>query len=183
MIERHARPDIPVWDLFVRMFHWSQVALIGVAWLTEDGPKWLHEDAGYVLAALLAARIVWGVVGPRHARFSDFVRGPRAVLRYLGDLARGQARRHLGHNPAGGAMIVALLLAVAATILTGWLQTTDMFWGSSGMEVVHEGAAILVLVLAALHVAGVIVESLRHRENLVGAMVTGRKRALGEETS
>ncbi len=181
MTEAATAPLVRVWDPFVRLFHWSQVALIGAAWLTDDGPKWLHENAGYLLAALVAARLVWGIVGSRHARFSDFVRGPRAVARYLDDLSHGRERRHLGHNPAGGAMIVALLTAVAATILTGWLQTTDMFWGSTAMEKTHEAAAILVLVLAAIHVAGVVFESLRHHENLMGAMIHGRKRLDGKE--
>lgn len=178
-----AARTVRVWDPFVRVFHWSQVALIGTAWLTEDGPKWLHENAGYALAVLVALRLAWGFVGPRHARFSDFVRGPRAVARYLGELGRRREQRHLGHNPAGGAMIVALLVAVAATILTGWLQTTDMFWGSTAMQEIHEVAAVLVLGLAGIHVAGVIFESLRHRENLIGAMIHGRKRIHGKEMS
>ena len=181
MTEPATVPTVRVWDPFIRIFHWSQVALIGAAWLTEDGPKWLHENAGYVLAALIAARLVWGLGGPRHARFAEFVRGPRTVLRYLGDLRRRRERRHLGHNPAGGAMILALLATVAATILTGWLQTTDIFWGSTAMEQLHEAAAIFVLVLAAIHVAGVVYESLRHHENLVGAMIHGHKRAEGKE--
>ncbi|WOI55715.1 cytochrome b/b6 domain-containing protein [Palleronia sp. LCG004] len=181
MTESATARTVRVWDPFVRVFHWSQVALIGAAWLTEDGPKWLHENAGYLLAALIAIRLVWGIVGSRYARFSDFVRGPRAVALYLGELSRGRERRHLGHNPAGGAMIVTLLTTVTATILTGWLQTTDMFWGSSAMEKIHEVAAILVLVLAAIHVAGVVFESLRHHENLVGAMIHGRKRVDGKE--
>ena len=167
---------VKVWDPFVRLFHWSLVALIAGCWLTADGPKLLHENMGYAVAALIAARLVWGLIGPRHARFADFVRGPRAVLSYLGDLRRGRERRYLGHNPAGGAMIVALLLAVAGTAATGWLQTTDMFWGSSAMEEIHETLATLILVLVAFHVTGVLVESLRHRENLVRSMLTGFKR-------
>ncbi|WP_405404955.1 cytochrome b/b6 domain-containing protein [Paracoccus sp. Ld10] len=172
---------IPVWDGFVRLFHWSLVALIAGGWLTADGPKIWHEWLGHATAALIAARVVWGLVGPRHARFTDFVRGPRVVRAYLRDLWHGRERRSLGHNPAGGAMIVALLLAVAGTILTGWLQTTDAFWGSSAMETVHGAFAGLILLLAALHVAGVLVESLRHRENLVLSMLTGTKRALSDK--
>lgn len=167
---------VRVWDGFVRLFHWSLLALIAVTWLTADGPKAVHEFAGYVIGGLIAMRVVWGLTGPRHARFGDFVRGPRAVLAHLRDLRAGRERRYLGHNPAGGAMILALLLAVAGTVLTGWLQTTDAFWGSSLMEEIHEALATLILVLAALHVAGVVVESLRHRENLVLSMLTGTKR-------
>lgn len=172
---------VRVWDRFVRLFHWSLVALIAAVWLTAEGPKLLHERLGLSIAALIAARLVWGLVGPRHARFSDFIRGPGAVLAHLRDLAAGRERRYLGHNPAGGAMIAALLLTVSGTALTGWLQTTDAFWGSSAMEQVHEVLATLILLLAGLHLAGVLVESLRHRENLVASMLTGTKRALSEE--
>ncbi|MFN3279567.1 MAG: cytochrome b/b6 domain-containing protein [Paracoccus hibiscisoli] len=170
-----------MWDGFVRLFHWSLVAMIAGTWLTAEGPKVLHERLGYVIAILIAARLVWGLIGPRHARFADFVRGPRPVLAYLRDLRAGRERRYLGHNPAGGAMIVALLLAVTGTALTGWLQTTDAFWGSSAMESIHETLATLILVLAGLHAAGVLVESLRHRENLVLSMLTGTKRALSDK--
>ncbi|QIR86799.1 cytochrome b/b6 domain-containing protein [Paracoccus sp. AK26] len=169
---------VRVWDGFVRLFHWSLVGLIAGTWLTADGPKLWHEGMGYAVVGLIAARLVWGFVGPRHARFGDFVRGPRAVLDYLRALRAGREPRYLGHNPAGGAMIVALLMAVSGTALTGWLQTTDAFWGSEVMEEVHEALATLILVLAGLHVAGVVVESLRHRENLVLSMLTGTKRPL-----
>lgn len=121
---------------------------------------------------MIAARLVW----PLHARFVDFVRGPRAVLHYLGDLRQGREQRYLGHNPADGAMIVALLLNVKGSAVTGWLQTTDMFWGSDAMEEAHELLATSILILVALHVSGVIVESLRHQENLVLSILTGFKR-------
>ncbi|MCZ0963342.1 cytochrome b/b6 domain-containing protein [Paracoccus benzoatiresistens] len=169
---------VRVWDGFVRLFHWSLVGLIAGTWLTAEGPKLWHERMGYVIAALILARLVWGLVGPRHARFGDFVRGPGTVVAYLRALRAGCEPRYLGHNPAGGAMIVALLLAVSGTVLTGWLQTTDAFWGSSTMGDVHEALATLILVLAGIHVLGVMVESLRHRENLVWSMLTGTKRPL-----
>ncbi|MEF9601449.1 cytochrome b/b6 domain-containing protein [Paracoccus lutimaris] len=179
MTDRGEDGEIRVWDPFVRVFHWSLASLIGLAWLTgDDGPKALHEGAGYVIAGLLVARLVWGFVGPKHARFSDFLRGPGVVLAHLRDLVRGRERRYLGHNPAGGWMIIALIATISATALTGWLQTTDLFWGSTAMEEIHEILAILILVLLAGHLCGVVVESLRHRENLVRAMITGRKRAL-----
>lgn len=173
---------VPVWDPFVRVYHWVQAALIAAAWLSADEWKSLHEWLGYAVALLVALRLVWGFVGPRRARFSDFVRGPRAVLAYLRDLAAGREPRMLGHNPAGGAMIVALLATIAATALTGWLQTTNAFWGSEAVEALHEGLATAILVLVAGHVLGVMLESWRHRENLALAMVTGRKRPLaGDE--
>jgi cytochrome b len=173
-------PDrtVRVWDPFVRVFHWSQATLIAVAWLTEDGPKTLHQTAGYIIAGMLALRVVWGFVGPRHARFSDFVRGPSTVLGYTRAMVAGREPRYLGHNPAGGAMVLALLLTVAGTALTGWLQTTDAFWGSSVMEEIHETLAFLILVLVAAHLAGVTFASIRHDENLARSMVNGRKRPL-----
>jgi cytochrome b len=170
-----------VWDPLVRVFHWCLAGLIAVAWLSADGAKWLHVPVGYGIAALVAFRILWGFIGSRHARFSDFVRGPGTVLRYLRDLILGRERRMLGHNPAGGAMIVTLLLTVSATALTGWLQTTDAFFGSDFMETSHKMLATLILFLVAGHVSGVVFESFRHRENLVSSMVTGRKRPLGPE--
>ena len=178
MSDLHASDGtVLVWDRFVRVFHWGLVTLIAVCWLTADEMNTVHEAAGYLVAALIAARLVWGLVGPRTARFADFVRSPRAVLDYLALLRVGREPRYLGHNPAGGAMILALIATVAATALTGWLQTTDMFWGSEVLEEIHELLATLILCLAGVHIAGVIVESLRHRENLVTAMIDGRKRA------
>lgn len=174
------RPPAPetvrVWDGFVRVFHWSLVAGIVAAWLTADEVKAVHEWIGYGTLALVGARVIWGFIGTRHARFADFIRGPRATFAYLRDLMRGREKRYLGHNPAGAAMILALLCAVAGTGITGWLMTTDAFWGSEVMEDAHEVLATLILVLAAGHVGGVLWESLRHRENLVRAMFTGRKK-------
>lgn len=167
---------VKVWDPFVRLYHWSQAALIAAAWITAENWKWLHERIGYTVMVLIALRIIWGFVGTRHARFRDFVRGPQAVLHYLSDLLHGRERRYLGHNPAGGAMIVVLLVVIAATTVTGWLQTTDMFFGSDTMTGIHESLATLILVLVGFHVSGVLFESLRHHENMTLSMITGRKR-------
>jgi cytochrome b len=173
--------EVPVWDRFVRVFHWSLVILIAGAWLSSDDWRALHEWLGYVAAALVAARIAWGFLGPRRARFVDFVRGPAVTLRYLGEVARSRERRMLGHNPLGGAMIVVLILTISTTALTGWLQTTDTFFGSPMLESFHATLAAIILVLVGIHVAGVIHASWHHRENLVRAMVTGHKRAPGPE--
>jgi cytochrome b len=167
---------IKVWDPLVRIGHWTLVASIAAAWFTREGNHELHEAIGYVALAVIAVRLVWGFIGPRYARFSQFVRGPAATLRYAGLTLRGREPRHVGHNPLGGWMIVALLLMVALTALSGVLYTTDRFWGVEWVEDVHEGLANTLLVLVAFHVAGVIVESLRQREDLVGAMFHGRKR-------
>jgi len=167
---------ILVWDPLVRVFHWGLAASIGVAWLTSGHPKGLHQWAGYVAGALIVIRLGWGLFGPGHARFLNFVRGPKVTLGYLRDIARGAERRHIGHNPAGGAMVVALIATVAAQVMVGWLQTTDMFWGVEWIEVLHAALAHQILVLVALHLAGVLIASLRHRENLPLAMITGHKR-------
>lgn len=169
--------EVRVWDPFVRLFHWSLVGLFTFAFLTGDEWDTAHELAGYAIAALLLARVIWGFFGSGHARFTDFVRSPATVLRYLADTIRMRAPRHLGHNPAGGAMVVALLVMIAAVCTTGWLMTTDAYWGVSWVEEVHEAAAYTAVALIALHVLGVVVASLEHRENLVRAMITGRKRA------
>jgi len=176
---REVRPEsVRVWDPFVRIFHWSLVGLFAFAFLTGDEWDSAHEAAGYAVAALVAARIVWGFVGSHHARFSDFVRSPGTVIGYLLDTLSGSARRYIGHNPAGGAMIIALILAIGTICTTGWMMTTDTFWGIGWVEDLHEAAAYTTLALVALHVLGVVVASLEHRENLVRSMVTGRKRPL-----
>lgn len=168
---------VPVWDLFVRIFHWSLVASVAAAWFTHEDGRDLHVPIGYVSLVLVALRLVWGFVGSRHARFSDFVRSPFTVLSYLRELFRGSEHRYLGHNPAGGAMILALLAMLVAVGGSGWLGTTDAYWGEEWVEELHEALAFGLLGLVALHLAGVVLASRRHRENLAAAMITGRKRA------
>lgn len=172
-----ARPArrVRVWDPLVRIFHWSLVLAFFGAWILGDGGT-LHQVLGYSVLGLVAFRLVWGVVGSRHARFAGFVPTPRRLLAYARDLVARREARHLGHNPAGAAMIVAMLLALVATGVTGWLQTTDAFWGSEVLDTLHKTLANGMLGLVGLHVAGVVYSSLRHRENLVRAMFTGRKR-------
>jgi len=170
-------PTVVVWDRFVRFFHWALVALFAVGYFTGGEAEDVHIFNGYALATLLALRLLWGFVGPRTARFSSFVRPPAETLAYVRDAARFRARRFLGHNPAGAAMILALVIALAGTATTGIMMTTDAFWGSERIEEVHEFLANATVGLIVLHVAGVLVASFQHRENLVGAMVTGRKRA------
>ena len=174
---RAGREDlVKVWDPLVRIFHWSLVAGIAVAWLTADEWDRAHEWIGYAVGALIVMRLVWGFIGTPFARFTQFVKGPRRTLAYLGRILRGGAERHLGHNPAGAAMIVALIATIAGVVLTGWMMTLDAFWGVDWVEDLHEVLANAILVLVALHVAGVFHASVTHRENLVRAMITGRKR-------
>lgn len=168
---------VRVWDPLLRLFHWSLVASFAVAWLSADEWDDLHEWAGYAAASLIGFRLVWGLIGPRYARFRQFVRSPATVLGYLVAVLQGREARHIGHNPAGGMMIVGLVLAMAGTAFTGWLYTLDAFWGVDWVEETHEFLANLMLIMVLVHVAGVIHGSLRHKENLARAMVTGRKRA------
>ena len=168
--------SVRVWDPFVRLFHWSLVGLFAVAFLTGDESDRLHIAVGYAIGGLIALRILWGFVGSRHARFADFVSGPRQTASYLRDVVRQKARRYLGHNPAGGVMIVALLLMLVGTSISGYLLTTGAYWGSKAAEEAHEIFANLTVGLIVLHVIGVLAASVLHRENLVQAMITGRKR-------
>lgn len=172
-----AHRTVRVWDVVVRAFHWSSVLSFVVAWLTRHGSEDIHHLAGYAAAALVLLRVVWGVVGSHYARFAQFTRPPRTVLRYLADIATGREARYLGHNPAGGAMILVLLAAMLGTAATGWMMTTDQFWGVDWVSKLHERLADGLLVLVLLHIGGVLLASLRHGENLVRAMLTGRKRA------
>jgi len=180
---------VRVWDPLVRYFHWALVAGFATAYIVGDGFLGLHVWAGYLVLALIAVRLVWGVIGTRHARFNDFVRGPRQVLAYLNDVLHLRAKRYLGHNPAAGAMVVMLLLAVTATGISGvalygaqesagpWASMSGLsaFWGGALKEG-HEFFANLTLVLIVVHVAGVLLSSLAHRENLIGSMSSGDKR-------
>jgi cytochrome b len=168
---------IKVWDPFVRVFHWSLAGLFVLAFVTGDEIEWLHITAGYAILALIGLRIVWGFVGPTHARFANFIRPPGETVVYLRDIVFLRARRYLGHNPAGAAMIVMLLVSLIATGVTGYMMTTDAYWGAKWVEEVHEVLANATLGLVVLHVIGVLVASFEHRENLIGAMITGRKRA------
>ncbi len=168
---------IKVWDPFVRLFHWSLVSLFVLAYVAGDEIERVHIAAGYTIAGLLALRIVWGFLGPRHARFADFVRSPDEALAYLRDAMAMRARRYIGHNPAGGLMVIALIFTLAGTCVTGYMMTIDAYWGSEAMEEVHELLANATVALIALHVLGVLFASFEHRENLVKAMITGRKRA------
>jgi len=170
---RASRPvSIKVWDPFVRLFHWSLLAFFAITWITADEWDRIHEIAGYAIAVLIGLRLVWGFIGPRYALFSNFVYGPSAVIAYVKDSVRLRAKRHLGHNPAGGAMIIALLLSLSVATGTGVMLIMDAFWEVEWVKDLHEGAANLTLGLVFLHLVGVFISSLLHRENLVRSMIT-----------
>lgn len=187
------KASVPVWDLFVRVFHWALVILMAVAAITGflAPAPWIniHVIAGLAIGALVLARIVWGFTGPRYARFADFARMPSVILDHARHLVAGQAERHLGHNPLGGVMVLVLLGALAGIVVTGLVTwggvlkagpfAADMSYAAGSVaKEAHELFAFGLLGLIGLHIAGAIFESLRTRENLVRAMVTGRKRPL-----
>ena len=177
---RSTAKTVKVWDPLVRLFHWSLAACIFGAFLVEEGDT-AHQWLGYTALGLIAFRVLWGLVGTRHARFSDWVRGPRAVGTYLRERLSGRSQRRLGHNPAAAVMILLLMAGVAAVGLTGWMQTWDAYWGAEWLEELHEALAYGLLTLIGVHVLAAIVESLHYRENLIAAMVHGRKRALDDD--
>ena len=160
----------------MRVCHWGLVGAFALAWLTGEESQGLHEWAGYAAVALIAVRVVWGFVGTKYARFTQFVRGPDAVLAYAGDTFRHREARYLGHNPAGGAMVITLLATLVVLCATGVMMTTDAFWGVKWVDDVHNLASNFSLILIGIHVTGVIIASLEHKENLIIAMITGWKR-------
>jgi cytochrome b len=181
--------EVRVWDPFVRIFHWSLVLTFTVAYATGEEFEVLHNNTGYAVLGLVLLRIVWGFIGTRHARFRDFVYPPAEVKVFLQDTFRQRAQRYLGHNPAGGAMIVMMLLGLVVTTVTGiaFLGIDDGTgplamlagspdWTRETLEEVHEFFANLMVLLVVVHIIGVIVESRLHHENLVKAMFSGRKR-------
>lgn len=167
--------QVLVWDAPVRVFHWLMVLSFAGATLTAESERWrlAHVTLGYTMAGLVAFRVVWGLVGTRHARFASFVRGPAAVVRYLRGLVSGRPEHVAGHNPAGALAIVALLGMTVLVTAAGWATYNDI--GGHWLEELHEGAANAMLAIVGVHVAGVLLGSWLHRDNLIGAMVTGRK--------
>ena len=187
--------DVKVWDPFIRIFHWGLVIAFTVAYLTEEDILDVHVLAGYVVLGLLALRLAWGFVGTPYARFSDFAYSPSTIRQFLTDTLHMRAKRYLGHNPAGGAMIFLMLVSLILTSITGLViygveegagplaglaanatESAEDLW-----EETHEFFANFTLFLVFVHIAGVIVESMLHRENLARSMVTGYKRALDND--
>ncbi len=169
--------SVKVWDPLVRIFHWSLAITFTAAYITGDEWEKLHYIIGYIVIGLIAFRLVWGFIGPHHARFWHFVYRPATVFAFLRDSVSLKAKRYIGHNPAGGAMVIALLVLLALQTATGYSMTVEsldsaMPW----LEDVHGALANVILALVILHVIGVVVASIEHKENLARSMVTGRKR-------
>jgi len=167
--------QVLVWDAPVRVFHWLMALCFAGAYITSESESWrlLHVTLGYTMAGLVVFRIVWGVIGTRHARFSSFVRGPRAIASYLRSLLSRNPEHHTGHNPAGALAIIGMLGLTAVIAATGWATYNDITgeWVAELHEVIANG----MLLLVGIHIAAVVLSSWLHKENLARAMVTGRK--------
>ena len=206
---------IDVWDTFIRVFHWSLASLFVISYVSGEEESWLHSWSGYVIVILLLSRIIWGFIGTKHARFSDFIYSAAEMKAYAKGLISGDAKRYIGHNPLGGLMIFALLVSLLMTATTGMMlygaeegkgplagvmaqQTTiqlpqiistaqaddDHEHGNGSgkeenefLEETHEFFANFTLFLVMVHLIGVFVESVFHKESLVKAMLSGKKRA------
>ena len=166
---------VQVWDLPLRFWHWALAILVLVAWVTPNVYDRLHRLAGYSVIGLLAFRLIWGFAGTRYARFGKLGVRLRAAPRYIWNLRRGITGRYIGLNPAGTVMLVALLLTLAVSAITGAMEVTVTFFGVWWVEDTHAYASDAVIILIGLHVLGVIVVGLLQRQNLVRAMFTGRK--------
>ena len=169
----------PVWDLFVRVFHWSLVACVLLNYAVVEEGGWLHQWLGYTASALVAARVVWGFVGSRYARFANFFPTPKRLRTNWAELRlglrSGRLPRHVGHTPLGALMMLTLMALVLLLGLTGWLQTTDWFWGDEWLQEVHEVLANMLITAAAVHAAAALLMGRLERSNLVKAMISGVK--------
>jgi cytochrome b len=167
---------VKVWDWPLRAFHWSLAFFVLLAWFTPGKSDSLHRFAGYAVIVLIAFRIGWGLFGTRYSRFRALGRRLRAAPGYLASLRRGKSGRYRGLNPAGSAMLVAMLLLLAVSTITGWMSTTVRFFGVPWVEDTHGYVSDAVIVFVGIHVLGVLVMCVLQRENLIRAMITGWKR-------
>jgi cytochrome b len=188
-IEKYEQSQIKVWDLFVRLFHWSLVFSFTLAYISEDHWLDLHVLAGYSVLMLIALRVIWGFIGSRYARFSNFIKSPQIIQQYILDILKNKPKHYPGHNPAGGAMVLALLASLLFTTLSGmtlygageflgplasYLYNVPHSW-IDPLEEIHEFFTNLTVLLIVLHLCGVALASLQHGENLARAMLTGKK--------
>jgi len=172
-----AQNMIKVWDPVVRLFHWTVVVACTLnLFVLEEGKYW-HRVTGYVVATAILVRIIWGFIGTKHSLFVDFLPTPSKVMGQILDILDRNEKRYVGHNPLASVMMLCLMALLAATTLTGWMTTLDAFWGEKWLEELHGAIANSIMVLAFVHAGAAVIESWRHKENLVWSMVTGRKKA------
>jgi cytochrome b len=178
---------IRVWDLPVRLFHWALVALVLISWATRElGEMEAHRLSGYAILVLVLFRVLWGFMGTRHARFADFVRSPAAMRAHMQDTLAGRRAQFLGHNPAGGWSVLAMLACLFVQAVTGLFLTDDILFDApfhgvlskqwtERLDALHEANFALLLVLIGLHVSAIVFYRVAKRENLMVPMLTGRK--------
>ena len=174
--DRTAPRTIAVWDLPLRLWHWALAICVLAAWFTPTVYDRLHRIVGYTVLGLLAFRLVWGFLGSRYSRFRMVGVRLRAAPGYLWNLRRGMTGRYIGLNPAGTLMLVALLVSLTVSAVTGAMSVTVTFFGVWWVEDTHHYSSDAVIVLVVLHVVGVVLMGILQRENLIRAMITGRKR-------
>jgi cytochrome b len=164
-----------VWDCFIRVFHWSLVSCVLLDYFVIDDGETLHQWFGYAACLLVLARIVWGFVGSKYARFSDFFPTPTRIIKHLRHMIYGEQDMHLGHNPLGAMMMFALITLVLALGVTGFMQSLDAYWGVEWLMDLHNTLANILIALAVMHVIAAMAMSFIERTNLIKAMITGVK--------
>ncbi|MFZ4063147.1 MAG: cytochrome b/b6 domain-containing protein [Polynucleobacter sp.] len=172
---------IMVWDMPVRVFHWLLVICFAGAWLTSESERlqMIHYAFGYTACLLVLIRLVWGVIGTRYARFTQFLKSPKAVLEHFMAMLRGHPHHDVGHNPAGGLVMVALMLLILVIGVSGYLSVKELLGDFAGE--IHESVASLALAVVILHILAAIVMSLMEKQNLVKSMVDGKKQGMPEQ--
>ncbi len=167
--------SVKVWDIPTRVFHWLLAFSFTAAYLTSESERYRdwHVMFGYTVAALIVFRLLWGIAGTRYARFSSFLFSPSRVLEYLRSLLSSSPKHYLGHNPAGAVAIFLLLGLAMLTAISGFATYQEI--GGEWLEELHEGCAATMLAVVAVHIVGVVMSSLLHRENLVRSMFSGNK--------
>ncbi|UPJ69458.1 cytochrome b/b6 domain-containing protein [Bradyrhizobium sp. 191] len=168
--------SVAVWDLPLRLWHWVLAISVVIAWFTPTVYDGVHRIVGYAVIGLLAFRLLWGFMGSRYSRFRMLGVRLRAAPSYLWNLRRGMTGRYIGLNPAGSLMLVALLASLAISTITGAMSVTVTFFGVWWVEDTHHYSSDAVIVLVVLHVLGVVLMGILQGENLIRAMITGRKR-------
>ncbi|MCK0769467.1 cytochrome B [Chromohalobacter salexigens] len=176
MAHREEHPQkLKIWDPIVRILHWTLAIAFMTAWVSSGQWQTLHEWAGYTVGVAIVLRIIWGIIGTRHARFINFTYSPKEIFQHLRNMRHGHERHYDGHNPAGSAMVFLLLGGLGLQAILGWLLTTHTFQENTLIETVHPILGNALLIAAILHVVGVTISSKLTKQNLAKAMLTGKK--------